>query len=49
MKKRIRENIVLPEKITNSILILTTSINYILASYNLKTHNNNFITKGLYI
>ena len=44
MKKRIEKNIVLPEKITNSILIFTTLINYILAIYNLKT-NNNFITK----
>lgn len=44
MKKRIRENIVIPEKITNSILIITTLINYILANYNIKAHNN-FITK----
>ncbi len=45
MKKRIRENIVIPEKITNSILIIQTLIKYTLANYKINTYNNNFITK----
>ena len=45
MKKRIKNNIVILKKITNSILIIQTLIDYTLATYKIKTYNNNFITK----